>query len=447
MIIKTKDNKSTFLLSAIVLLLLITLGMTSNGVTIVCVIAICIINIISSPTIIVGNLFLFYPFYCLFKFNGAGISYYNIIILVSICSLFCSNYCIYISKKSKTMIGYLFVLLVYINIIALVDVRVDFIKVTLDFFIPFLLVVAVVQNMNYIDVRVIVVCFAFGIITAGMIGAEIIPVTSLNKYVEPAHYKMLGVRLVRLQGLTVNPNYYSLDVNICIAGILVLIGLTRTHKRIFYWCLIVILLIIGFMTLSKSFIVGLLINMLLILVFNQNKTQMFKYFLVNTIGLLVFVYISQNNIYVQAILQRLNVGSSDMETLTSSRSVIWGTYLQYLISNPLRLLLGKGVGAPSLIVNGISHASHNFYLECLYYFGIVGSLLLIKILKCVFQGGNRKVKLVYVPMFVLLARAVAINIILREAFAMLIIFVALLPNVFHNKTIESRDYFNASDRV
>ena len=63
-----------------------------------------------------------------------------------------------------------------------------------------------------------------------------------------------------------------------------------------------------------------------------------------------------------------------MNMVTTNRYGIWKGYINYIVSNPVVLLFGKGLGAYRL--EGLN-STHNALLGAIYQLGIVGFILFI----------------------------------------------------------------------
>ena len=82
----------------------------------------------------------------------------------------------------------------------------------------------------------------------------------------------------------------------------------------------------------------------------------------------------------------------NMEELTTGRSTIWAGYIDAIFDSVKSALFGYGVGAPYLgeYVGITDWCPHNTYLQCLYFVGFFGVLLMFAML--VSSNGIKKVK-------------------------------------------------------
>lgn len=82
----------------------------------------------------------------------------------------------------------------------------------------------------------------------------------------------------------------------------------------------------------------------------------------------------------------------NMEELTTGRSTIWEGYFDAIFDSVKSVLFGYGVGAPYIgEYAGISDwCPHNTYLQCLYFVGLTGVVLMIALL--ISSNGIKKIK-------------------------------------------------------
>lgn len=418
-------------LDIFILALLLFLGMDSGTITIIASGLLCFSYLLRRPSSIVRSILFFYPFYCIFKLTGQGVSLYNYALLFAIIGLLRTWKSIFVFRisKIKYLIQLLLIFIVYLFIVGLLYSRNDIMTILLDFAVPIALLLSTFQVLDEVNVYECIIWFSISVVLAGLVGAEIIPVHNLYNYVEIVHYKTVGIRLVRCQGLTVNPNYYSVDVNMAMASLFVVPIIESQKRSLFNVVLLILLFVVGVFSISKSFYVGLFVILFFYFVLNKNPQGIVKQFIFGAVGATVFALFLKisNSVYINAIFDRF-VSADDADSLTSGRTRIWLGYIEYLLSNPLGLLFGCGVGAkhpPGLV------ASHSFYIECLYYFGIFGCIVFVYFMNRIlnFRKFN---KYALIPLLVFLVRAAAINLVLREAFvtdAIIILLVFYVANV------------------
>ena len=374
---------------------------------------------------IVYSLLFFYSFYCIFKITPSGTSLFNVVIAFAVVGLFVQrkrkSWVVSFTKKGMHSVVFLAVFCFYLFLTSIIRGRNDILTIFLNLFVPMLLVVGVSINKEDIEVDKLVYAYAAGIILSQAVGVGLIPIRHLNEFVSVVHYKAVGIRLTRFQGLTVNPNYFSLDVNLALAGLLVLPAKRKERKRpVAEILLLALLSATGILTLSKSFAVCFAATIFLYILIGAEKNKIGKItaFTVFLLVTLFFYRMYSGSSYIMAIIDRTNRVSS-LKEFTSDRTVVWMNYLKYILRTPDLLILGGGAGAGRLFDYG---ASHSFYIECLYYFGIVGTVLFLIFQYSILEPNHTKAVFL-LPAIAFMIRGVAINIVLREAFATDLIFI------------------------
>lgn len=225
-----------------------------------------------------------------------------------------------------------------------------------------------------------------------------------------------GEYYYRFAGLEGNPNYYTMIVSVVISGLVVFIA--KGESKVRDYIFLALLIVLGLMTASQSFVVGLVVTVALLIISPSDKTAK-QSKIVAWIGLLVCavgVIILLNSDAAEALRFRFESLQTyeNANDITNGRSDLWKEYFQYLISNPLVLLFGSGIGASNLPRGG----SHNYFIDILYYLGIIGGIIYIYLLKSVFSTKNlrlEKPKLYnYIPFIVFFVRCLARNLLASE---------------------------------
>lgn len=425
--VSASKDKNRILIDAILLCILLFAGMTSASVTVGVAALLGLSFLIRNKADIVYSLLFFYSFYCIFKPTPNGTSLFNVVMAFAIIGLVIQkkekSWVISLSTGTARSLILLSVLCVYLFIIGEIRGRNDFLTIGLDLFIPMLLVIAVSMNREKIDISNAIYAYVIGIIIAQAVGAGIIPVKNLSAYVSLVHFKAAGIRLTRFQGLTVNPNYFSLDVNMAIAGLLIMPEIRGDKKRTRGEIVLLGLLILtGLLTLSKSFATCLVATIILYILLGAERRKLerlIKFILPLSVLLAAYDWASGTR-YISAIILRFG-NASTLEELTSSRTIVWIDYLKYILTHPDYLILGAGAGAGRLQNYG---ASHSFYIECLYYFGTIGCILFAAFIYSMLHTTEAR-RIYYLPAIVFLIRGFAINIVLREAFSTDLIIMML----------------------
>ena len=182
--------------------------------------------------------------------------------------------------------------------------------------------------------------------------------------------------VVRFSGLYDDPNYYS--VNVIIALCLLVILFDKKEIKITEMCILSGIMI-GFigLTSSKSALFMLILPVLMLAYSNsRNRRHFFQITYVIGIVLLIFVLLAGKIPIFNTVLVRINSADS-FAKLTTGRSIIWQSYIQYFSHSIGKLLFGNGLGWA--LLNG--KAAHNTYIDAIYYMGLLGSFTWIVVMK------------------------------------------------------------------
>ena len=274
-----------------------------------------------------------------------------------------------------------------------------------------------VQSKEKLNLHRILVFFSLGIILASFLGLFDDYIPGLSPFMNQIKLKLgQGEYINRFCGINVNPNAYTMDISIALAGWFGLVVAKQTNKL--DYIIIIILSVFGAMSISKSFLVMYAILLLFVLISlgRQNLSSLIKGVLI--IGLLCIVtFFIIDKEYINAYINRLvlDINSSmSLSSVTTGRLDIWKGYLYYVFSDAKVLLFGEGLGADYFM----TRATHNYFLEMIYYMGIIGSVLYLLCIKVAFPQRNVSVKRAlvnYLPIIILFVRGMAINMIFSEA--------------------------------
>ena len=192
---------------------------------------------------------------------------------------------------------------------------------------------------------------------------------------------------VRFAGLYGDPNYYSINVLICLCLVVIL-----NHKKFLGMvssvALSIALVAFALMTFSKSAFIMLVFSAFM-LIYSKVKTR--KYLVALTVlllGVTVAFYVLDGQFgFLEIILSRF-FEAEDINSLTTGRLDLWNNYINYFQSSFLAVLFGEGFGAKP--INGMY--AHNTYIDMIYYLGIFGTFLLIYVLAVAFKGKTKNKK-------------------------------------------------------
>ena len=265
-------------------------------------------------------------------------------------------------------------------------------------------------------IRDMVLFFTAGLILASVIGLGMEYVPGLSDILQYKTTKLADAsRITRFSGLVTSPASYSLDISLAIACVIALFY----HKKIgkLFFPLLVVLFTFGFMTGSKSFLVSCAVLLMGFLLISCGKRL--SYGLAMTASAVILGIIVYNVLEDETRRQLLLRFTSDLESgnvavVTTGRVDIALEYLKYIFSDIWALLFGSGMAENVLAGKG----THNAYIELLYSFGSVGSVIyLTAVINVCHYIPKTKIKrrlIDYLPLVNMLIRLLGINLIYRD---------------------------------
>ena len=226
-------------------------------------------------------------------------------------------------------------------------------------------------NEKY-DFYYLTVLFSLGIVLAAITARYLIGYTTIRQYIQLHEYG----GLVRYSGYYGDPNFYSAHITAALGGVLVLMINTAKKMKIVLMMLLTVLLIYcGALSVSKSFLLvtaALVLFWLFAFMFQKGKlTAKFTIFLSLLVGTAFLLASTIFNEQISMFIARFSQ-DRNLSDFTTGRTEVWGQYINALINNPVLFIFGRGFSR--VLVN--DRAVHNTLLECIYQFGILGSVML-----------------------------------------------------------------------
>lgn len=221
-----------------------------------------------------------------------------------------------------------------------------------------------------------------------------------------------GLYYYRFSGLQANPNYYTVLISVVLA-VFAVMYLNKKIKPIDI-AYAISLLVFGLMSSSLSFVVSILVLGLLFFVASCKKNIKYLFFGFLALSVVAAViYSLRNTDFVSTVLYRLQQYSDDEEltaaTLTTGRTDIWMSYIDYLLSHGRDLFLGVGVGANTYAI--IGREVHNYFIEIVFYVGLIGAFLYSWTMVKIFGPKQYCVKetnrVMYIPFVIFFVRCFA----------------------------------------
>ena len=257
------------------------------------------------------------------------------------------------------------------------------------------------------DINITVIVYSIGIVLSSTLALLKDSLPTIELFVDESMLKLKGTEYAsRFSGLQGNPNYYTLDVTIALAAIVVLLYNNRNTK--IHTIFLVILSVFGLMSVSKSFLITwiLLILCWLFISIKQGVRKTIKFLIVAMIGAMVVYFFAYE--YINSYIYRLiGDGSGTIEDITTGRSEIWTGYISEILNNMKILFFGNGLNTMS---EEIGIRTHNTYLELLFSLGIIGAMVLLISLR-ISMGKIRLGQGVLIPIIILMIRMLALGML------------------------------------
>lgn len=377
-----KENKKVFILS-FSSIVLIVLSLYSSMFALAALI-LNIYAIISLPSeksiVLLASLM---PWAYVYKYSGIPTSLFSIIVFIAVIK--------YLFDIRRIDARFIVVLLLFIiNVLfhfKLNDRTMQLMFVKLIFNLLLLYEMCVIHKSE--NFSAILVFFIFSVIFS-----SIIAITIPNRALLANRIRQEGLyvefQYERFKGLQNDPNYYNSSLIICLLFLCYLFIQKKANSSFFILSLACIYF--GVLTYSKSFFVMLLLWIGVVICYAfTNKRYLLSFFLAGIGVLSVLLLFSGRIQAVNVLLNRF----TDSSGVTSGRVEIWGLFLQHFRESPLALLFGNGF--ESLIYQ--THASHNTYIDMIYYFGVVGALLFSYLIRICIKQRETKRKHSYAIVF------------------------------------------------
>lgn len=387
---------------------------------------------------ILDLVFYLIPFSPIFKFNLDGFALFNIVTIVVLFRLMMANGWAFCFPGMSVILAIIYVFAGLRN-----AALPDCIRFVCQILIG-ALVVCEPRFRESLSVKRKNTMMVMGILGSSLIGLlrQLFPVIA-NLYEKGGARIKLGPGsyYYRFMGIEINPNMYTVLLSIAIAVYMVYLIKGRINKV--DTTLMFLLLILGAMTVSMSFILSVIIIVALAFpaLARRNPRITIYAVVVGVVGAIAVVALFGDSEAFQTILFRFQEGSeesADISSVTTGRSDIWMQYFRYFMQHPSVLIFGQGLNAKLPF-----RPPHNYYIETVYYLGIVGSVL-YAIAHAVVYGPSRyayrRCELYqHLPLIMLLIRGMARCLICNEKMLCIFLIYALAAiDTSDGQAIEAR---------
>ncbi|MCM0626214.1 hypothetical protein M5J14_17100 [Lysinibacillus sp. OL1_EC] len=255
--------------------------------------------------------------------------------------------------------------------------------------------------------------YASGLLAASIVRLISYSIPEIDHFIESMTIvntvKTMNSISTRFTGLDLDPNYFSLQVLIAMACLLVLFNLDgkKEKKSI---VLLVILAFFGILTYSKMFIITLVIFiMMTFIVFIKNNVKTaikFSSFIVIICG--VALYFFYEKLFAIYWIRFFGSGIST-DAITTGRVSSWGLFVNEIFQNTKVFILGAGFGTSFAKVK----MAHTMYLSTPYYIGLIGVALSVLYISSLYKVLRENVGIMNTPGFQILSiNAIPLYIVL-----------------------------------
>ncbi|MED3797040.1 hypothetical protein P4604_06645 [Lysinibacillus capsici] len=245
--------------------------------------------------------------------------------------------------------------------------------------------------------------YASGLLAASIVRLISYSIPEIDHFIESMTIvntvKTMNSISTRFTGLDLDPNYFSLQVLIAMACLLVLFNLDgkKEKKSI---VLLVILAFFGILTYSKMFIITLIVFIMMtfvVFIRNNVKTAIkFSSFIVIICGgALYFFYEKLFEIYW---IRFFGSGIST-DAITTGRVSSWSLFVNEILQSTKVFVLGAGFGTSFAKVK----MAHTMYLSTPYYIGLIGIVLSVLYISSLYKVLRENVGIMNRPGFQILS--------------------------------------------
>lgn len=293
--------------------------------------------------------------------------------------------------------------------------------------------------------------YALGLLSAAIVRLISFSVPAIDSFIQSMTIvntvKTMGSISTRFTGLDLDPNYFSLQILIAIACLLVLFNLDgkKEKKSI---VLIIILAVFGIMTYSKMFIITLvaLILMTFIVFFKNNVKTAIKFssFIVIICGISLFFF--SEKLFEIYWIRFFGAGIST-DAITTGRVSSWGMFVSEILQNTKIFVFGAGFGTTFTKVK----MAHTMYLSTPYYLGLIGVVLALLYISSLYKVLQNNVGIIRntsfqilsvnaIPLYIMLIANIGLDSFVMDYFPyhILLIMFALCMSKSQGTTVSRR---------
>lgn len=226
--------------------------------------------------------------------------------------------------------------------------------------------------------------FSLGVISAALSAQLVANNPSIAQFINVESW----AHVTRLSGYYGDANFYSAQINACIASLLlVLVKETSAWRRAGCLGLLVTLLYCGLLSASKSFVIvcACEVGIWAAMLFRNSGNGRRNLTLLVAAAVVVLVAFSTSAFQeLLRILDNRFSYADSVSQITTGRSDVWLSYLDLLSRDTKLALFGEGMTNVTLDVLR-NKASHNTPIQLIFQLGILGTPVLVAWFACLLK--------------------------------------------------------------
>ena len=206
----------------------------------------CIFFIFLPTELIFCDLFFLLSLASIYKYEPGTVSFFTILELTAIAIILFRE-----KRLDAKFTIILCIFMCYVLIVCSINSTFDllnFVKQIMNFFILYLFV----RTVNKSIFNKVIIFYVFGVIASSIVGLFSKYIPNFYEYIRYVGAYIDGETYTRFTGLFGDPNYYSVNLILGLAGLILLYY--KKEINIIFWICFICLSLFGFLTYSKSFI-------------------------------------------------------------------------------------------------------------------------------------------------------------------------------------------------
>lgn len=401
---------------------LIVFGVKNSIFTIMAFVILFLYFIFASDCKMVEALVFFLAFMNIFKLDPSSTSLFTYLQLIPVTKILIKRH--QIQEKVFVMSSILTLYAVMITIINGTST-----SVLIRFIAEVALLLTLFGTDAYLSFsqRNLVIFYSLGILVSSIFGKMISVFPEINSYLTVLYVRIDQSTIAyRFSGLIANSNYYSIEVSVALACLLIQYMRNRIGKS--FYAISIPLIIFGLMSQSKTFVISLiLLALVYISYFTTHKkiSRIISGIIIALLGLIAFSSVigSFVDLYFTRFLDIFAEGTT-MSSFTTGRWDIWSYYITEFCASLSKTLFGYGLES-----NAEIGPAHNIFIQSIYCIGLFGSIIFVGWI-IAFKKDNKDKRYILVLIVLLGIRLFAANLLFYPNlyYYLLLLFALLYCN-------------------